>query len=168
MPNVIPSDERTLLLRFQALLMDGLGLGEEAVRVIACSPLEVDHFVAPRDVLLRFGGSAADAQQFASTGRFHSLEAGALEATFRTRCDLDEAGSHKVGLTDADLGHYAFRRDAVNVLADALEDADLNVILWRPVRPVKRTFPESDKKGRGWVWSQIYFAAEFAEELDQE
>jgi hypothetical protein len=162
---------RDILLAIRKRVSDALPLDVTRVLVVATDdPAEdVEHFGAPRDVILSPGDEEALTAAYDGGGRYVSHRRRHLDVVLRNRVQLDTAQEDRDRLLHESLGHFGWEDAAVDILEEwfVLDAAtgDGTVCLTTPlvVKHVGR--PRRGKRDPDWVSSKLSLEFEYLRDL---
>lgn len=165
-PIVRRSRVRTILLAVKAWLVEQEVADESRILIVARDSRDVPHFQGDQDIVLRPGRLQSLGYEEGS-GRYDKRVKRRLEATIRTRLELDEADSDEQWLTREDA-HTDLEEDVVAALElFPVEEADGDLLLVEPMRLISGDVPGKRASAKGWGESTLVFEMVYALPLDE-
>jgi hypothetical protein len=144
--------------------------GLPAVRINPWVGEEAPHLQADHDLVLRLRGITPVGSWLDGGGRVTCHLTERLEVGVRTRLALDDAGSARVWLTHATLGHLRLR----NLVLDALvhfipEDADGDALTTSEIKLSPAQPPKAEGRAKqpvNWGEERLAFEVSYLQDLD--
>jgi hypothetical protein len=165
-PTVTYTDLSPLLLRLATRLVERNVIGPSSVLVTAKRPKDVPHLVGEKDILLRVGPEA-NVGTDEGGGEYDTRSRCVFQLVCRTRCELDEAESDRLRLTDSSLGHLVFRGKARKAVQLFWPDVTQDLDTVEPLHWLRTSDPEPDARDPNWLSSVVEFEAVYPADMDR-